>query len=158
MSAVVKEPVPTLRPMREHDIPCVFDIERRSYDFPWSIGVFSDCLRVGYCCWILGEGTNLSGYGIMTVAAKECHILNICVDPDRRRRGHAGALLGQLLDSAATHGAKTAYLEVRPSNIAALGLDLGAGFPLVGERLAYHPASDGREDALVLSKSMLPEL
>ncbi len=154
VSAVLKDARATLRPMREHDIPNVFGIERRSYDFPWSVSVFTDCLRVGYCCWTIAVDTELAGYGIMTVAAQECHILNICVDPDYRRRNYASALLDQLLDSAITHGAATAYLEVRPSNTAALDLYLGAGFSRIGERPAYYPAKNGREDALVLSKSI----
>lgn len=140
--------------MREHDIPGVYAIERRSYDFPWSAGVFSDCLRVGYCCWTIADSATLAGYGIMTVAAQECHILNVCVDPEYRRRGYASSLLDQLLESAAAHGAKTAYLEVRPSNRAALDLYIGSGFRRIGERPAYYPARDGREDALVLSKPM----
>jgi [ribosomal protein S18]-alanine N-acetyltransferase len=132
----------------------VVAIERRSYDFPWSVGVFSDCLCVGYCCWTLVAGKDLAGYGIMTVAARECHILNICVDPAYRRQGYAGALLGRLLESAVAHRAKIAYLEVRPSNRGALGLYLGAGFSRVGQRPRYYPAPDGREDALVLSKTI----
>ena len=143
--------------MREHDIQHVFAIERRSYDFPWSIRVFSDCLHLGYCCWTIFEDQDLIGYGIMTVAAQECHILNLCIDPNCRRRGYAGALLDQLLNSAAARGAKTAYLEVRPSNNAALDLYLGEGFSRVGERLAYYPAGEGREDAVVLSKSISAE-
>lgn len=156
MSAVLEDPCASLRPMREHDIASVFAIERRSYDFPWSVGVFTDCLRVGYCCWTIVENTELAGYGIMTVAAQECHILNICVDPNYRRRSYATALLDQLLESAASHGATTAYLEVRPSNIAAIDLYLGAGFSRIGERPNYYPAIDGREDALVLSKPVSP--
>jgi len=138
--------------MREHDIPSVVAIERRSYDFPWSVGVFTDCLRVGYCCWTIAEDTVLAGYGIMTVAAQECHILNICIDSDFRKRGYATALLDQLLESALTHCARTAYLEVRPSNLAAVELYQGAGFSRIGERPNYYPARQGREDALVLSK------
>ena len=152
MSAVRKGACATLRPMREHDIPSVVAIERRSYDFPWSVGVFTDCLRVGYCCWTIVEDTVLAGYGIMTVAAQECHILNICIDSDLRKRGYATALLDQLLESALTHCARTAYLEVRPSNLAAVELYQGAGFSRIGERPNYYPTRQGREDALVLSK------
>lgn len=152
MSAVLEDACANLRPMREHDIPAVFAIERRSYDFPWSVGVFTDCLRVGYCCWTIVADTELAGYGIMTVTAQECHILNLCVDPDYRRRNYATVLLDQLLKSAETHGAESAYLEVRPSNVAAVDLYVSAGFARIGERQNYYPARGGREDALVLSK------
>lgn len=154
MSAVAETPSPILRPLREHDLNRVYDIECRSYDFPWSLGVFSDCLRVGYCCWAIVDERELAGYGIMTIAAQECHILNICVDPDYRRRGFAGGLLEKLLDSASEHGARTAFLEVRPSNGAALDLYLGAGFIRIGGRPDYYPARKGRENALVLSKTL----
>ena len=151
MSAAIEGAIPDLRPMREHDIPRVCEIECRSYNFPWSAGVFADCLRVGYSCWTLIDESELAGYGIMTVAAQECHILNVCVDPSFRRRKYASELLNQLLDSAFGHGAKTAYLEVRPSNQAALSLYLNEGFSQVGQRPRYYPATVGREDALVLS-------
>jgi ribosomal-protein-alanine N-acetyltransferase len=154
VSAVAEIRQPTLRPLREHDLPQVHRIERRSYDFPWSLGVFSDCLRVGYCCWAILDKSDLSGYGIMTIAAQECHILNICVDPDYRRRGYASALLQQLLCSADVHGAKTAYLEVRPSNHAAIDLYTRVGFSRIGERPNYYPARNGRENAFVLIKEL----
>jgi ribosomal-protein-alanine N-acetyltransferase len=154
VSAVAKNADPILRPLREHDLRRVHDIESRSYDFPWSVGVFSDCLRVGYCCWAIVDESEIAGYGILTIAAHECHILNVCIDPDYRRRGFASALLQKLLESAREHGAKTAFLEVRPSNAAAIELYLGVGFLRIGERPGYYPALEGRENALVLHKTL----
>ena len=154
MSAAIENSTPALRPMREHDLARVSMIEQRSYDFPWSVSVFADCLRVGYCCWIIASEHEMAGYGIMSVAAEECHILNICVDRTFRRRGFAGLLLDQLLESAISHGAKMAYLEVRPSNLAALDLYTGNGFTQMGQRPGYYPAQVGREDAFVLSKEV----
>lgn len=154
MSAAIDNPPPGLRPMREHDLARVSMIEQRSYDFPWSVGVFADCLRVGYCCWTIANEDEMAGYGIMSVAAEECHILNICVDPNFRRRGYAGLLLQQLLESARAHGANTAYLEVRPSNLAALDLYSENGFIKIAQRPGYYPAQVGREDAFVLSKEI----
>ena len=149
MSAVAESPWPVLRPLREHDLNRVHEIECRAYDFPWSLGVFSDCLRVGYCCWAVVDQPDLAGYGIMTIAAQECHILNVCVDPDYRRQ--------KLIDSARARGANTAFLEVRPSNGAAIDLYLRAGFTRIGERTDYYPALDGRENALVLHKTLVEE-
>ena len=34
--------------MGHDDLSMVSDIERRSYEFPWSHGVFRDCLLAGY--------------------------------------------------------------------------------------------------------------
>ena len=36
----------TIRSMREADLPEVVRIERASYAFPWTEGIFRDCLRV----------------------------------------------------------------------------------------------------------------
>ncbi|MFA7097898.1 MAG: ribosomal-protein-alanine N-acetyltransferase, partial [Gammaproteobacteria bacterium] len=55
MSAILKDEAMRLRPMREADVSAVMEIERRAYAFPWTGGIFRDCLRVGYCCWILEQ-------------------------------------------------------------------------------------------------------
>lgn len=151
-----------VRPMREHDLAQVITVEQRAYEFPWTEGIFRDCLRAGYSCWsvVAGErsgqeGTGLAvliGYGIMTVAVEEAHILNLCTDPHQQRRGHARRLLGHLLGTARIHGAASIFLEVRPSNLAAQALYADEGFVQVGLRKAYYPASTGREDALVLRR------
>ena len=43
MSAVLK-PAPQLRPMREVDVESIIEIEHCAYDFPWTAGIFHDCL------------------------------------------------------------------------------------------------------------------
>jgi ribosomal-protein-alanine N-acetyltransferase len=88
------------------------------------------------------------------VRAGECHVLNICVAQENAGRGYAKALLRRLLRLAATLRAHTAYLEVRPSNHIAINLYRRAGFRQIGVRRDYYPARVGREDALVLSKSL----
>lgn len=156
MSAILKDPATVVRPLREHDLARVVQIEQRAYDFPWSLGIFSDCLRVGYCCWSVLEHELLVGYGIMAVAADEAHILNICIDPGYRRRGYARLLLGQLLERAVSHRASIVFLEVRPSNGPAIELYLQSGFKQLAIRREYYPARRGREDALVLGKRFAP--
>ena len=155
MSAVLKPDALAIRPMCDDDLAAVQEIEQRSYDFPWSLGIFSDCLRVGYCCWVLDTASGLAGYGIMSVAVEESHILNVCIAPESRRRGHARALMSHLMGTAMRHGARIAYLEVRPSNAAALKLYSELGFRHVGTRRAYYPAHNGREDAYVLSTPLI---
>lgn len=154
MSAILKDTEPQLRPMREHDLPRVVAVEQRAYEFPWSIGIFADCLRVGYCCWVLADGDRLCGHGIMAVAADEAHVLNVCIDPDYRRRGLARQLLHHLLAVAGEHQAQIVFLEVRPSNAGAIELYRQTGFTQIAVRRGYYPATVGREDALVLGKTL----
>ena len=139
------------RTMSHDDLPQVSDIERRSYDYPWSHGVFRDCLLAGYCCIVLERGDAVTGYGILSVAAGEAHILNLCVDPDHRRLGYGDRLLDEILLRARAAGVREIFLEVRPSNATALSLYRKKGFRQIANRRAYYQARDGREDAAVLS-------
>ena len=58
-----------MRLMREADVADVVAIERSSYQFPWSEGIFRDCLRVGYTCRVAAVGKEIAGYGVMSAAA-----------------------------------------------------------------------------------------
>ena len=44
--------------MREAHLPWVVDIERSAYTFPWTEGLFRDCLRVGYSAWVVTDTVN----------------------------------------------------------------------------------------------------
>lgn len=151
MIAPVPEVPARTRTMIHDDLAEVSDIERRSYDFPWSHGVFRDCLLAGYTCIVLERGDAIAGYGILSVAAGEAHVLNICVDPDYRRLGYGDRLLDELLLRARAASVKEVFLEVRPSNVNALSLYRKKGFRQIAHRRAYYQARYGREDAAVLS-------
>jgi ribosomal-protein-alanine N-acetyltransferase len=155
MSAVIKQDILDFRPMTEKDLEEVLRIEKAVYDFPWSETIFTDCLRVGYCCWVsLNRSGDIDAYGIMSVAAGECHILNLCVHPRVQRLGIGKRLLNNLLDVARKHRADTAFLEVRPSNSKARLLYSNSGFNEVGMRRNYYPARDGREDAIIMARML----
>jgi ribosomal-protein-alanine N-acetyltransferase len=156
MSAVVKNRVPDFRPMHEDDVAEILGIERSLYEFPWSGTIFIDCLRVGYCSWVLqADSAQIDGYGVMSVAAGECHILNLCIRKQSQGAGHGSRLLSFLLDIAQNHKADMAFLEVRPSNAIARRMYERAGFNEVGMRRNYYPARQGREDAIIMAKSLI---
>jgi [ribosomal protein S18]-alanine N-acetyltransferase len=143
-----------IRPMRAGDVLEVVAIERAAYQFPWSEGIFRDCLRVGYVCRVVAAGEEVIGYGVMSVGAGEAHILNLCIAEAHRCRGAGRLLLQSLLECAATAAAAEAFLEVRPSNTTAIRLYLALGFEQVGMRRGYYQAVNGREDAAVLKLSL----
>lgn len=140
--------------MREPDLHRVMIIERGAYAFPWSEGIFRDCLQVGYCCWLLEGDQRINAFGIMQVAAGEAHVLNLCVAREMQAKGVGRQMLRCLLDVAEDHGAESMLLEVRPSNAPALALYRSEGFRTVGTRRGYYPAPSGREDAFILSRSL----
>ena len=139
-----------IRPMRPIDVPEVVAIERASYQFPWSDGIFRDCLRVGYICRVVTVDRQVMGYGVMSVGAGEAHILNVCVAAGFRCRGGGKKLLLCLLERAHAAGMAEAFLEVRPSNTTAIRLYQSIGFEQMGTRRGYYQAVNGREDAAVL--------
>lgn len=147
---------PVLRCMRGEDLDAVMAIEQRAYPFPWTRGIFIDCLASGYSAWVLEHGRQIIGYGLLSVAADEAHVLNVCVDPLVQSRGHGRLLLRALLDSARKHRAQRVFLEVRPSNPKAIALYQSEGFNEIGRRPRYYPAANnGREDAIVMAIELL---
>lgn len=153
MSAAVI-PDTAIRPMQAADLAGVEAVEQAAYDYPWSRAVFRDCLLAGYYSLVLDVGGAVSGYAIMSIAASEAHILNLCVYPDLRRLGYGRRLLNALLFKAQDSAVKQVFLEVRPSNRGAIKLYSSAGFEEIGIRPAYYQAKDGRENAVVLSLSL----
>jgi [ribosomal protein S18]-alanine N-acetyltransferase len=143
-----------IRPMMEIDLAEVAAVEQHSYAFPWSENIFRDCLRVGYTCRALDLAGQVIGYGVMSVGAGEAHILNVCVRDEFRNLGFGRRLLEHLLERAAAAGVAEAFLEVRPSNLAAIRLYQRLGFEQIGIRRGYYQAPDGREDAIVLKRDL----
>ena len=147
-------PAVHIRPMMEIDLADIAAIEQNSYAFPWSENIFRDCLRVGYTCRALDMAGQIIGYGVMSLGAGEAHILNVCVRDEFRNLGFGRRLLEHLLERAAAAGVSEAFLEVRPSNLAAIRLYQRLGFDQIGIRRGYYQAPDGREDAIVLKREL----
>ncbi|QDH71008.1 ribosomal protein S18-alanine N-acetyltransferase [Marilutibacter alkalisoli] len=148
-------PAASLRPMREADLDEVYEIELRAYPHPWTLGIFRDCLRADYPAWVLHEAGRIVGYFLMSLAAGEAHVLNICIDPERQGQGFGRRLLQALMHVARGRGVERIFLEVRPSNAGAIRLYEREGFNEIGRRPRYYPADDGREDALVMAIELL---
>ena len=156
MVAVVRPAGTQVRAMRSEDLPTISAIEVDAYEFPWSPGVFSDCLRAGHPCWVLSVDGAIAGYGILSVGAGEAHVLNLCIAAGWRGQGLGRHLLRRLLDIARWNGAERVFLEVRPSNPLAKALYDSVSFAEIGRRPRYYPARDGREDAIVMALELLP--
>lgn len=142
--------------MRESDIDAVMAIEVRAYPFPWTAGIFSDCLNAAYPAWLLIQDEAIVGYGVISIAAREAHLLNICIAPEEQGQGHGRRLLHALL-AIARPQAERIFLEVRPSNPRAIALYFDEGFNEIGRRPRYYPTSVGREDAIVMAMEFLPD-
>ncbi len=154
MSAILSPGSMKLRTMLEDDLDSVINIEEAAYSHPWTLGIFKDCMRVGYHCQVLEQEGIIHGYAVMSAAVGEAHILNVCVHPLSQGSGFGRLLVNHLIDAARRMRAEIILLEVRPSNKVALALYHDMGFCEVGTRRHYYPSHNGREDALILALNL----
>jgi ribosomal-protein-alanine N-acetyltransferase len=143
-------PDPAFRPMVMADLSEVMRNERRSYSWPWTAGIFADCIASDDC-WVVESKGRIIGHGVLSHGPGETHLLNLCIGRGNQGRGHGRMLLEFLLDRARARGSETVLLEVRPSNSVALELYSSLGFREVGLRRDYYPAADGHEAACVMA-------
>jgi len=141
---------PLIRRLTLADVDSAYAIEQIAYPFPWTRGIFVDCLRVGYACFGLQFGKQLAGYTIFSWAAGEAHLLNLCVHPAWQSRGYGSLLLEYTISHVARLEIEALFLEVRESNPRATTLYKNRGFKVVGHRRSYYQAGDKREDAIVM--------
>ena len=148
--SVTKKDLIRIRKMTNADLAAVMVIERKNYDFPWDEDIFKDCFKAGYNCWVCEVQDKVLGYSLLSLAVDEAHILNLSVDPDEQGQGIGRKMMENLIHYAKGR-AETVFLEVRPSNTAAIALYEDLGFNEIGIRKDYYPAKNGREDAIMLA-------
>lgn len=140
----------------QDDLAALVALEGRCHSHPWGEQAFRNAVDDAHTLVLVlrGDGARaIVAYGVFQVVADELHIHNLAVAPEQRGLGLGRRLLALALTMGARRGARTAHLEVRASNRAALGLYRGAGFKTVGVRRGYYASP--REDALLLSKEGL---
>jgi [ribosomal protein S18]-alanine N-acetyltransferase len=130
------------------DLPFVVAIERRAFPTPWSLAMFVLELSKpsGICLAAFVEG-RLSGYLVCSRYDTVWHVMNVAVDPDRRRLGIASTLLTRLFERVDDPEARYT-LEVRRSNAGAIELYDRFGFRAAGVRRRYY--QDNGEDAVIM--------
>jgi ribosomal-protein-alanine N-acetyltransferase len=136
------------------DVSAIWAIESLSFSTPWSRWSFlSELGHRNSFMLVAGPPSpqpwETWAYLIFWVVIEEMHILNLAVHPVHRQKGIARRLLSEGLAQARIQGAEIAWLEVRPSNLAARALYESFGFKEVGRRPRYY--DDTQEDALLLT-------
>lgn len=139
-----------IRELKQSEIPCIAEIERRCFSSPWSEESIKDSFANSSNHFYVAECDGvIAGYIGLSVIIDEGYILNVATLPDYRRRGIAKALINNIIN---IYNEKLAFLtlEVRPSNMAAVKLYKSFGFEKAGERRDYY--RNPRENALILTK------
>jgi ribosomal-protein-alanine N-acetyltransferase len=142
------------RPMQMADLDAIMAIEPTIYPYPWSRGNFSDSLDAGYSGWVYEEDGRIIGYAVLMLVLDEAHLLNISIAKNHQGRGLGRVLLEYMMQIARGHGAANIFLEVRPSNQAAIHLYESTGFNEMAIRRGYYPAANGREDAVLMGMAL----
>lgn len=140
----------TFRRMTEADMDTVLKIEYAAFSHPWTRGIFIDALK-SYEVWLMFEGSQQVGHGVINVIIDEAHLLNITVKPESQGRGLGLVLLERLMKRAYEINGRECFLELRDSNRSAYRLYDRYGFNEIGRRRDYYPAVGGREDAIVMA-------
>jgi [ribosomal protein S18]-alanine N-acetyltransferase len=136
-----------IRPLTFGDLPAVLAVERRSFPTPWSLAMFVlEISKPSGVCLAAETPDGLAGYLICSRYADIWHLMNVAVDPYRRRRGVAAALLERMFEQAGRDARYT--LEVRVSNGSAIEMYERRGFKRAGHRRRYY--HDNGEDALIM--------
>jgi [ribosomal protein S18]-alanine N-acetyltransferase len=142
-----------IRRLTYADLPQVVAIERRAFSTPWSLAMFVlELSKPSGVCLAADVETELAGYLVCSRYDTVWHVMNVAVDPDRRRRGIATALIAALLERVGPDAPVT--LEVRRSNTGAIALYERFGFRSAGVRRRYY--ADNGEDAVIMWRSQPP--
>ena len=133
------------------DMDAVTRIEQQAHAHPWTRGNFAGALESNCVCKVYEADNEMLGYLVLMPAVDEIHLLNISIAAAHQREGLGRKLMGEAMKIARGINMRRVLLEVRTSNVAALGLYLDAGFSQIGLRRGYYPSADyRREDAVVM--------
>lgn len=146
-----------MRSMTPADVDAVHGIELAVQAYPWTPGNFIDALNHGYVCCVDEESGVIQAYAILMPAVDEAELLTIGVAAAQQRRGVGRRMLNEMLQKAWARNMKRVFLEVRPSNVAAIALYRCAGFSVIGVRHGYYQNANGSEDALVMACDLTGE-
>ena len=150
------------RPMSVNDLAAVAELEARAFDpasghSPWTQAMFADEYSApGRTWWVIHDQGTIVGFAGGLVIDGNLEVLDVAVDPSRRRQGLAKRLLSRIAYDAQMLGARTSTLEVACDNEAARRLYEQVGYEQVGVRKAYygHAADGTPRDGLTMKASL----
>jgi [ribosomal protein S18]-alanine N-acetyltransferase len=144
-----------IRKMTLDDVPTVVDLDQKSFSLPWPERSFRFELTDNPAsrCWVAEVDEKIVGMIVVWLIVEEAHVATIATHPDFRRKGIAKRLLSYTLRKLIEQGARSSFLEVRESNLAAQELYRKFGYEETGRRRRYYKDND--EDAILMNLSSL---
>ena len=137
--------------MNEANIFAVKQIEDECFSNPWSFeSLNAELSKVGACFYVAELNGEAAGYIGFNMVLDEGYIANIAVKEKFRRKGVGRKLLQKVIETAVKNNLSFVSLEVRESNIPAIGLYKEFGFTQQGIRKNYY--RNPQENGLILTK------
>ena len=132
----------------------LYELDRICRLSPWSVEGFRAEFSETYSyCWGRRDERGIVAFVMLHLFLDEAHILKIGVAPEARRQGIATRLMQFAIARGVERGMRSAYLEVRRSQVSAQSLYERVGFMRSGLRPNYYTKEDGyeqeTEDALL---------
>ena len=147
-----------MRAMTLADVDRVRNIEQVVQAYPWTQGNFTDALNHGYECRVDEQDDEIRAYAVLMPVLDEAELLNIAVAAGQQRKGLGRLVLREFLHTARQKNTRRVFLEVRPSNVAAIALYRSVGFAEIGIRRGYYQRDQGKEDALMMACDLTSEV
>ena len=144
--------------LESSDIPMLHELHKRCFSHPWDEttfdGFLSDSHFFGFAVKAVGQQHTMRGFILCRLVQDEAEIITIAVHPNFRRRNIGHLLMDAALRHLHHERANKLFLEVDESNIGAIKLYKSFGFIEIGRRANYYKSDHGRNDALILEKSI----
>jgi [ribosomal protein S18]-alanine N-acetyltransferase len=145
----------TFRKMTVDDIPAVVELDQKSFSLPWPERSFRFELMDNPAsrCWVAELDGKIVGMIVVWLIIDEAHVATVATHPDYRRQGIGKRLLAHALRQMLRDGARSSFLEVRESNLAAQDMYRKFGYEVAGRRRRYYRDND--EDAILMNLESL---
>lgn len=138
-----------IRWLIRRDMQDVLEIERESFEFPWSEEDFLCCLRQRNCIGMVAESDDrIVGFMIYELHKSRLHVLNFAVSSEFRRAGVGQKMIQRLVDKLSQQRRKEIVVEVRESNLAAQLFFQSQGFFAISVLRGRY--DDTTEDAYIM--------
>jgi ribosomal-protein-alanine N-acetyltransferase len=143
------------RKMTVDDVPAVVDLDQKSFSLPWPERSFRFELTDNPAsrCWVADLDGKIVGMIVVWLLVDEAHVATVATHPDYRRQGIGRRLLAHALRHMIRDGARSSFLEVRESNLAAQEMYRTFGYEVTGRRRRYYRDND--EDAILMNLDSL---
>ncbi|CUH93689.1 ribosomal protein S18-alanine N-acetyltransferase [Herbinix luporum] len=143
-----------IRDMSKADLEEVYQIEKESFQDPWSKNSFIEAISNKNNIYLVAIVDGLiAGYCGCYGVAGEGYIYNVAVGKNYRRQGIGFRLLQDLIEAAKSRGIESLTLEVRKSNLPAIKLYKKLGFVEAGIRKDFY--TKPLEDAIIMWKTSI---